>query len=48
MTYFPEAEVTAIVEDTSKVIQGDIVWQPDENIRGAQHFRTAGYFSRTE
>ena len=35
MTYFPEAEVTAIIADTSKVIQGDIVWQPEDNVRGA-------------
>lgn len=40
MTYFTEAEVTAIIEDTSKAVEGDIVWQPDENIRGAQQFRT--------
>ncbi len=34
-----EAVVNAIVADTTKVIESDIVWEPDENIRGAQQFR---------
>ena len=48
MTTLQEFEVIAIVAGTTKVIEGDIVWQPEDNVRGAQQFRTAGYFSRTE
>lgn len=39
MTTLTEADVLAIIADTSKVIEGDIAWRPDENIRGAQQFR---------
>ena len=39
MTTLQEADVVAIIADTTKVVQSDIVWRPDESIRGAQQFR---------
>ena len=39
MATLQESDVLAIIADKSKVIEGEIIWQPDENIRGAQHFR---------
>ena len=39
MTTLHEPHVLAIIADTTKVIEGDIVWQPEDNVRGAQQFR---------
>ena len=39
MTSLQEADVLAIVAGTTKVIEGDIVWQPEDNVWGAQQFR---------
>ena len=35
MTTLQESDVVAIIADTSKVVEGDIVWQPEDNVRGA-------------
>ena len=34
MTTLQEADVVAIIADTTKVVQSDIVWRPDDNVSG--------------
>ena len=39
MTTFSESDVLAIIADTGKVIEGDIVWEAHSTMRLAQQFR---------
>ena len=39
MTTLSESDVLAIVADTGKIIEADIVWEPQSAMRFAQRFR---------
>ena len=41
MTTLSESDVLAIVADTGKVIEADIVWEPQSAMRFAQQFRAS-------